>query len=233
MKTYQKLPIPNESAWDKKSYDPIKWLYNLKEEQPEWLDNYFFDPYFNCKSWVIGLFNFIIKLFKWIPILWKDRDWDDYFIFEILKQKIIQQRDYLVSHNRHTNIGYDNYWMTVCLNLIERIQESYYELEYSDYKDVNISFVPTDSVSEYNGQELFEMKSECTRDNTLEYINKYPLDKNITLKTELGKGRDLYDYLTNQESRFTLCLLMSSYRQQKAIDLLFKILSKKITHWWD
>jgi len=146
---------------------------------------------------------------------------------------MIQQRNYLVSHNRQTNIEHDNFWMTVCLNLIERIQESHYELEYSDYKDDNISFVLTDSVSKYDGQELFEMKSECTRDNTLEYINKYPLDRDVTLKSELSKDRDLYDYLTNQESRFTLSLLMSSYRQQKAIDLLFKILSKKITHWWD
>ena len=29
------------------------------------------------------------KLIRWIPIIWKDRDWDHYFIYEILKQKLI------------------------------------------------------------------------------------------------------------------------------------------------
>ena len=26
----------------------------------------------------------IKNLFKWFPIVWKDRDWDDHFIFEII-----------------------------------------------------------------------------------------------------------------------------------------------------
>lgn len=233
MKIHEKYPVPNESAWDKKSYDPIKWLYNLRKEQPEWLEDYFFNPYFSIKGRIKHLFNFFPKLVRWIPILWNDQDWDDHYIFEILKFKIKQQRDYLVSNNRHTNIDIDNYWMTVCLNLIERIQEDYYELEYFDYKDEKISFVLSDEVSKYDGQELFEMKSVCTRDNTLEYLNKYFLDRDKVLKIESNNGWDLYDYETNQKSRFSLCLFVSRYRQQKAIDLLFKILSKKITHWWD
>ena len=31
----------------------------------------------------------IRKVLRWIPILWRDRDWDYYFVYEILKQKLI------------------------------------------------------------------------------------------------------------------------------------------------
>ena len=133
MRQYSKLPIPETSAWDKKSYDPIKWLYNSRENHPAWLEKHFFDNYFNTKSFVRDFFAFFKKLRKWLPVLWKDRNYDDHFIFEVLKKKIYYQREYLVANNRHTNIPDDNHWMTVCLNLIERIQDNYYGLEHLDY----------------------------------------------------------------------------------------------------
>jgi hypothetical protein len=147
LKEYKKYPMPTKSAWDKKSYDPIKWLYNLKKEHHIILEDYFFDPYFSVKNFIKEFFRFIIKLFRWIPIIWKDRDYDDYFIFEILKQKILQQRNYLVKNNRHTNIDQDNFWMTICLNLIERIQDNYYEVEYFDYFDSEIYFTEIGDIS--------------------------------------------------------------------------------------
>lgn len=33
------------------------------------------------------------NLWKWFPIIWKDRDWDDHFIFEVLKFKIKNTAD--------------------------------------------------------------------------------------------------------------------------------------------
>jgi len=226
MKTYHKLPIPSTSAWDKKSYDPIKWLYNLREEQPEWLEDYFFDPYFSVKNWIKEFFRFIVKMFfRWIPTIWKDRDYDDYFIFEILKQKILQQRNYLVKNNRHTNVDKDNFWMTVCLNLIERIQDNYYEIEHFDYFESTFDFVLTeDSAPNYEMVETFKS------DNMINYINKYPLDRKKTMKFF---NKEELNYIDDQSDRRTLCILMSRKRHEKAVNLLFKILSNKVEHWWD
>lgn len=246
IKEFKKYPLPTESAWDKKSYDPIKWLYHLKDkkkEYPEWLEKYFFDPYFSLKSWIKHLFAFIVKLVKWIPILWKDRDYDDYFIFEILKKKIHQQRDFLVKNNRHTNIPQTNHWMTVCMNLIERIQKGYYEVEYFDYEDVKHHFVEITKendpdfdklMSNTTSPKLYRMEREYLRDNLISYINKYPLDRDKTIKYfKKLKNEDISDYATNQESRSTLCLFMAKIRHEKAIKVLFLVLTRKIEVWWD
>ena len=230
IKTYQKYPMPKDSAWDRKSYDPIVWLYHLKDkekEHPKWLENYFFDPYFSAKNWIKYFFVFIVKLFKWIPILWKDRDYDYSFIFDILKKKIHQQRDFIVKNNRHSNIEQTNHWMTVCLNLIERIQGSYYEMEHFEYEDDKI-------MSDSTSQKLYRMEREYLRDNLIDYIDKYPLDRDKTIKFfKKLNGEDLSDYATNQENRSTLCTFMSKKRHEKAIKVLFLVLAQKIEAWWD
>ena len=28
------------------------------------------------------------NLWKWLPVIWKDRDWDTHFIYELLKKKL-------------------------------------------------------------------------------------------------------------------------------------------------
>ena len=72
MKTYTKLPLPKDSAWDRKT-----WRSHV-----HWRIKYFID----------GVSNII----RWIPTLYHDRDWDEYFILRMLQKKIEHQRAYLV-----------------------------------------------------------------------------------------------------------------------------------------
>ena len=39
---------------------------------------------YKIKSFIISIKNLI----KWFPIIWKDRDWDDHYIWEIMKNKL-------------------------------------------------------------------------------------------------------------------------------------------------
>ena len=116
MKNYEKLPIPNDSAWERKS---------LWRKLPLWL-----------KTFLTGCNNLI----KWSPTIWKQRDWDHSFILDILEKKIEFQRKELVSSNRHTRIETDNRDMTIVLNLIERVREEYYGVEYLDYRETKFRF---------------------------------------------------------------------------------------------
>ena len=106
---YTKLKLPKDTAWERKSWRRFV----------HWRITYFID----------GVRNII----RWVPVLYKDRDWDDYFITKMLQKKIENQRKYLVEHNRHLNIDSNNFWMTVVLNLIEAEHEEYYSCEYMDY----------------------------------------------------------------------------------------------------
>lgn len=125
---YTKLPIPKDSAWDRKSWR--KFVH--------WRIKYFLD----------GVYNIV----RWIPTLYHDRDWDGYFITKMLQKKIEYQREYLVKHNRHLNINRDNFWMTVVLNLIEAEHEEYYGCEYIDYyesESFSSDVLTVDNLDEY------------------------------------------------------------------------------------
>lgn len=68
----------------------------------------------------------IKNIIRWIPILWKDRDWDQYYIFEILKTKLKFQSEHLRKSGCHWNSEYDANKIDLCIKLIDRVQNEYY-----------------------------------------------------------------------------------------------------------
>ena len=215
MKTYTQLPIPTDSAVGRKTYNPIlllrravynKWPHSFLDRN---MDKYIFHPYENVKN---GLVNF----WTWKSVIWKDRHWDDHFIFEVLKQKLVLQRKYLVKENRHTSIPQTNRDITICLNLIERIQEEYYGTEYVDYFVSNYSWEDFDE----NSKKLVIDEISNTADD---YFKKY----RSTVKRRLKKDRDLcFD-------KKRLAMSVSHENQKRCQALLFRILNEKSNWWWD
>ncbi len=45
------------------------------------------------------------RIIAWIPVLWKDEDWDPAYLFEILRFKIFRMRQEIEKNKRH--IGYE------------------------------------------------------------------------------------------------------------------------------
>ena len=118
MKTYQKLPIPKDTAWERKT-----WKRHV---------------HWRIKEFLRGIDNLI----DWFSTIWKDRHWDDYYITKVIQRKIELQREYLVNANRNTGIPNDNFWMTVVLNLLEREHTEMYGLEMHDYFKEHVEFIP-------------------------------------------------------------------------------------------
>ena len=112
MKIYKKLIVPKDSAWDRKTLSARIWGF---------------------LPWRIRLlFTGCHNLIKWIPTIFKDRDWDHWHIYNILQKKIEFQRKEIINSNRHTDVESDNRDMTIALNLIERVKEDYYGTEHLD-----------------------------------------------------------------------------------------------------
>lgn len=194
MKKHLPLPIPSDSAWDRKT-----WRYYT----PIWF-----------KKIIDGISNII----KWIPVLYKDRDWDDHHIFEMLKFKLIQQRKELVEANRHTTVWQTNRDITICLNLIERIQEETYELEYFDYVRERTWFSD-------NGDNTFTYESEIEMENFSGYFKKYP--------NQVKKLLQKHPKLRLPENKKSLALHLGHLNQKRCQALLFSIMNERINHWWD
>jgi hypothetical protein len=194
MKKHLPLPIPSDSAWGRRT-----WRYYT----PIWFNEI-----------VTGISNLI----KWTPTIYKDRDWDDHYIFEMLKFKLIQQRKELVGANRHTGVEDTNRYITLCLNLIERIQEETYNLEYQDYVRERIWF--TD-----NGDETSTLNSEIEYENFTGFFLKY---QNQTKRLVEKDPK-----LALEENKMRLALRLGDLNQSRCQTLLFKILNKKINTFWD
>jgi hypothetical protein len=70
-------------------------------------------------------FRRIYNLYRWLPIIWKDQDWDDHYIWEILKFKLKNQSKYIGTKDRHVSAKRDAEIMMLCTRLIDKIQSQY------------------------------------------------------------------------------------------------------------
>ena len=161
-------------------------------------------------------YNGVKNLIKWFPIIWKDRNWDDFYIFEILKFKLKNQAQYIGSRDIHVAAKRDAEKMMLCVKLIDKIQDEYYCCEYQKYQKSEFSFL-----EKKDNPKLFELDIKVIEDNLDEYFKKYPLS--------YKKAMQSY----TRDSRTGQALSLGHYMHNKARKLLFKVLENNIEGWWD
>jgi hypothetical protein len=175
------------------------------------------NPLWRKLNWRIRYFITGCKnILRWAPTLYHDRDWDHSYIFTILQKKIEHQREEITYANRHTGVDRDNRDMTIVLNLIERVKEEYYNTEYLDYEESEWVFEPVEGKPNLNSLDI-NVKAEQYDD----FLKKYPSSVRSVLN-EKGKI-----------SKRDLCFYVSKHNQEKAHNLLFKILKERMRWWWD
>ena len=147
------------------------------------------------------------NLFLWYKVIWNDRNWDQYFIYVILRHKLILMEKNI--RNGHT-VGCDKEAdnIKICILILDRIiNDVYFEM-----------------VFDKHAAKWGEPKLEFTDSE------KYPDCKTIdvvykNVKTEKDKEQESKDFkrASNHER----------YLKQQDLDYLFKIMRKHIESWWD
>lgn len=167
------------------------------------------------------IYNGVKNLIKWFKIVWKDRDYDQSFIFDVLKFKIENTANY--TESRKWFVGWENEVsrMRTCVKLIQRVQDDFYNMEHMDFEDIKFTFVPTEDKDE-NGDCYYTMESETLRDELEDYFKKYP---NTYKKVVKKNGEELPSHL--------MAAQIGRMNHEKAKKLLFNILNKHIEHWWE
>jgi len=165
-------------------------------------------------------FRKIKNLWRWFPIIWKDEDFDQRYIYDILKFKLKNQAKYIGGKDRHTRAKRDAELMNLCVRLIDKITEEYYVMEYFDYEDSNIRFEPTSQ------PDRFEIKIDYKSEILDEYFKKYPkIYKKVITKHNLVDN--------NPDTKHRIAMLIGHYNHERAHKLLFKIIEQNIQGWWD
>lgn len=170
-----------------------------------------FEARYYHRDFVSGIKNLI----RWFPVIWKDRDWDGHFIWELMIQKLKFQAKYIGDRDWHVNAKRDAEIMMTCVRLMERVQSEHYQMEYIDYYEAKHEFVDTDD------PEFKELKTKYISDSFDDYFKKYPLMyKRITKKYP-------------KEDRYAIGRYMSYERHNRARRILFTLMERNIERWWE
>jgi hypothetical protein len=155
------------------------------------------------------------NVLRWLPVIWKDRDWDNSYITEILIKKFELTRDFYLSGKAYS---------TEAEKVANEIQEAIDRLHmtrdsWEFYEDpameqleqkwgkTTFDFVPY-KYDEYGNILLYEMESETEKVNTEEEEEQY--------RIEFGKALDT---------------ARKQYRKDKKD--AYKFIAKNIDKWWD
>lgn len=112
----------------------------------------------------------IKNIIYWFPIIWKDRNWDQSFIYEVLKHKLKAQANYIETKDRHTRAKQDARRMRLCVSLIQICQDDTYNTEYMDYAETDFWFEDVEDKPGYS-----TIESKIIWEKYDDYFKKYPL----------------------------------------------------------
>jgi hypothetical protein len=171
------------------------------------------------------LYRGIKNLIQWFPVIWKDRDWDSYYIFQILEHKLKLQAKGISKRDIHVDAQRDAEIMMTCVRLMEKVRDGYYESEWTDYHESKYWF---EDIEDNPGYSTWE--SEIKSENFDDYFKKYPL---IYKRVLNGEGVFSIDDENSSERKMRIAMNISHINHDRARVLLFKIMNKNIERWWD
>lgn len=167
----------------------------------------------------------IKNIWYWFPVIWKDRNWDTHFIYEVMKHKLKAQAQYIGDKDRHTRAQQDARNMRICVNLIQKLQDDYYTLEHQNYHKDRIWFT---DFKDKPGHSLYN--SEVVSDNFNDFFKKYRLIYDRVLR---GEGPFVLDGRHDRELKKIVAMNIGHINEDRARKLLFKIMESQIQGWWD
>ena len=184
-----------------------------------WMFTRIHDAYYEFKA---GL----RSLKYWLPIIWKDKPWDYWHIYNILKFKIERNAFYMHRNNRFTSTNRSVEKMLLCSRMIELIQDEVYRMEYFDYHESDMRFEELpDGHSAYkhgDGQKLYEMRVDEIWESYDEYFAKYPRQYKIAV-AKLDADSD--------KQRIAMQIGMQNHDRCK--NLMYRLVQENIEQWWD
>ena len=167
----------------------------------------------------------IKNLWKWFPVIWKDRDWDHAYIYKILEFKLKNQSKYIKTHDRHTRAQYDSTRMDLVARLIQKQMDEYYNIEYLNYSDTEFEF------GDWNEDNILrEVTLKTNSENYDDYFKKYPTWHRRAIKyIQTGPRK----FTTDETDKHLVAMVMSDLKQAKCQELIFKLMEYHIGSWWD
>jgi len=179
-----------------------------------------FDGRYMHKEFASGIKN----LWRWFPTIWKDRDWDHSYVYEIIRVKLEHQAKSIGNRDRHTTAKRDSDRMRLVAKLIKLQQDDFYHMEYMDYHDAKYDFVPTDETEQW-----YTMEDTLISERFDEYFAKYPRQYQQILAQEMMSDTPML----HPDQKKYIAMAIAHTNMQRCRKLIFKIMESEIEKWWD
>lgn len=181
-----------------------------------------FDAQYYHKNFIHGVKN----LWRWFPTIWKDRDYDHAFIYNILSKKLEFQSEYIGKRDFHTRAKRDAEIMMLVTRLIKKCRDDDYGMEYIDYCVDESNFIEIDE--EYEGNKLYKWEMTEISENYDDYFKKYPIQYKRVLSGEVNRFRR-----DEKKDKKLIAMEIAHENSERCRKLLFKIMEENIERWWD
>ncbi len=86
------------------------------------------------------VFENLKRVKKWVPVIWKDRDWDHYYFEQIVIFKLKSMEDYFLNHGVTTTSEQCAKEMREVINFLEKTEEEYEKEIYPDQEELYEGF---------------------------------------------------------------------------------------------
>ena len=196
----------------------------MTEFKLKFLENFSIWWKFEGRYYHKDLINGIKNLIYWFPIIWKDRSYDHYYIYEILKHKIKKQAEYIRDRDFHAMAKRDSEIMMLVTRLIDKCNNGDYGLEYMDYHKSEYNFLDIEDKPDYK-----ELDVKLVSENFDNYFKKYPRQYKLVESREIRR----YNRDFSEMDKQTIAMEIAHENQDRCRKLLFKLLERNIERWWD
>jgi hypothetical protein len=169
-----------------------------------WLD--YFGPYRFLRTKYYNIKYGIKNLFVWLPTIWGDRDWDEYFLLRILELKFKRMEHLFREHGNHVGADRTAHRLRICRCLCKRLAEEKYTTPYDERNKPHLDWV---------GKKIEESFHKEPNENGFITIIGH---------NEPDEPEDRWIRPRHEHEEKMI---------QQDIDLLCKIIQRHVRGWWD
>lgn len=152
----------------------------------------------------------IKNVIKWLPVIWKQYDFDYHYSLEVFKFQLLKQADFMESDKSYgVNSHIDAQKIRMVVRLMEKVYNEDYACEYQD------------KIKQKYGEDVLDF--HLTEDDNQRRLLYYKYEYDKKYQEQSDQIRDDYNKLFKQ----------SQYKQERAHKLLWKLIEFYIRGWWD
>lgn len=152
-------------------------------------------------------FRRIWNIIRWIPILWKDK-WDDYYY-------LLSIMEYKLKRIKSTKKKFER--IDLLLHILPILKEGYNVLY--DYYESDINFVEVDD-RDFDGEKLYTIEVTMIEDNLKEFLSLH--------KAKTRQVRKLYP----DKDDYHVAMQVTIMVEEQAKRVFFGNMSKYYDSWW-